>query len=193
MTVTTCASPNSRIPRDGYPLPQIADIFDKLAGVKFMCASDLYKGFWQLRVHKDSRDLFGFVTQDGLYRFTVLPFGWNNAPAIFQRLMDTTMAGLLWVTVVVYLDDCVWFGNDLATTITNGDAVLQRLSDRNMRLRADKCFWFFQELRLLGHITNGTGVKPDPAKLTAISAMAPPTNVTSLSTFLGRPTRRGRW
>ena len=176
---------NSRIPRDGYPLPQIADIFDKLAGVKFMCASDLYKGFWQLRVHKDSRDLFGFVTQDGLYRFTVLPFGWNNAPAIFQRLMDTTMAGLLWVTVVVYLDDCVWFGNDLATTITNGDAVLQRLSDRNMRLRADKCFWFFQELRLLGHITNGTGVKPDPAKLTAISAMAPPTNVTSLSTFLG--------
>ena len=90
-------------------------------------------------MHKDSRDLFGFVTQDGLYRFTVLPFGWNNAPAIFQRLMDTTMAGLLWVTVVVYLDDCVWFGNDLATTITNGDAVLQRLSDRIGRRGSLRC------------------------------------------------------
>ena len=176
---------NSRIPRDGYPLPNIADIFDKLSGTKYMCASDLYKGFWQLRVHPDSRDLFGFVTQDGLYRFTVLPFGWNNAPAIFQRLMDTTMAGLLWVTVVVYLDDCIWFGNDLDTTLANGDAVLQRLSDRNMRLRADKCFWFYQELRLLGHIVNGTGVKPDPAKLTALTALAAPTDVVTLSHFLG--------
>ena len=73
-----------------------------------MCASDLYKGFWQIKVHPDSRDLFGFSTQQGLFRFTVLPFGFANAPAIFQRIMDVTLSGLLWVSVVVYLDDCIW-------------------------------------------------------------------------------------
>ena len=74
---------NTRVPRDVYPLPSIADIFDALRGAAFMCASDLYKGFWQIKVHPDSRDLFGFSTQQGLFRFTVRPFGFANAPAIF--------------------------------------------------------------------------------------------------------------
>jgi hypothetical protein len=37
---------NARVPRDVYSLPNIADIFDALRGAAFMCASDLYKGFW---------------------------------------------------------------------------------------------------------------------------------------------------
>ena len=176
---------NSRIPRDVYPLPNIADIFDALQGAAFMCASDLYKGFWQLRVHPDSRDLFGFATQQGLFRFVVLPFGYANAPAIFQRLMDTTLAGLLWLSVVVYLDDCVWWGTDFASALARGDAVLQRFDDRNIRLQAAKCHWFFRELRLLGHIVNGRGTRPDPIKLSALRDLAAPTDVPTLSHFIG--------
>ena len=176
---------NSRVPRDVYPLPNIADIFDALHGAAFMCASDLYKGFWQLGVHPDTRDLFGFATQQGLFRFVVLPFGYVNAPAIFQRLMDTTLAGLLWVSVVVYLDDCVWYGMDFATALTRGDEVLSRFDDRNIRLQASKCHWFFRELRLLGHIVNGHGTKPDPVKLSALRDLAVPTDVATLSHFIG--------
>lgn len=176
---------NSRIPRDVYPLPNIADIFDALQGAQFLCASDLYKGFWQLRVHPDSRDLFGFATQQGLFRFVVLPFGYANAPAIFQRLMDTTMAGLLWVSVVVYLDDCVWWGDSFASALARGAEVLARFDARNIRLQASKCHWFFRELRLLGHIANGHGTRPDPIKLSALRDLAVPTDVATLSHFIG--------
>ena len=176
---------NSRIPRDVYPLPNIADIFDALQGAQFMCASDLYKGFWQLRVHPDTRDLFGFATQQGLFRFVVLPFGFANAPAIFQRLMDTTLAGLLWLSVVVYLDDCVWWGTDFASSLARGDAVLTRFDARNIRLQASKCHWFFRELRLLGHIANGQGTMPDPIKLSALRDLAVPTDIATLSHFIG--------
>ena len=104
-----------------------------------MCASDLYKGFWQIKVHPGTRDLFGFAMQQGLFRFTVLPFGFANAPTIFQRIMDVTLSGLLRVSVVVYLDDCVWWGAAFATCLSRGDQVLARFDARNMRLQAQKC------------------------------------------------------
>ena len=101
------------------------------------------------------------------------PAGPGRSQRIFQRLMDTTLAGLLWLSVVVYLDDCVWWDTDFASSLARGDAVFSRFDDRNIRLQASKCHWFFRELRLLGHIANGENVViakhlmefvyPDPA------------------------------
>lgn len=44
-----------------------------------------------------------FVTSDGLYKLKVLPFGLCSAPAAFQRMMDTVLAGPKWQTCLVYI------------------------------------------------------------------------------------------
>ena len=99
--------------------------------------------------------------------------------------MDVTLSGLLWVSVVVYLDACIWWGLDFHECMGRGDEVLARFDARNMRLQAHKCYWFFRELRLLGHVANGLGTMPDPLRLTALTDLAEPTNVTALSHFIG--------
>ena len=56
------------------------------------------------------REKTAFCTPDGLFEFKVMPFGLCNAPARFQRLMDTILAGLQWTNCQVYLDDIIILG-----------------------------------------------------------------------------------
>lgn len=56
-----------------------------------------------------------FTSRWGLYEFVVMPFGLCNAPATFQRLMNTVLREKLDICVTVYLDDILVFSpNDEA-------------------------------------------------------------------------------
>ena len=85
---------NAVTKRDVYPLPRMDDVFDRLAGAKFFSSLDLMSGYWQVPVAEADRSKTAFITPDGLYEFMRLPFGLNNAPSTFQRLMDRVLARL---------------------------------------------------------------------------------------------------
>ena len=55
---------------------------------------DVQSGYWQVEVDPKDRDKTSFCTRSGLYQFNVLPFGLTNAPATFERLMETVLRGL---------------------------------------------------------------------------------------------------
>lgn len=40
-----------------------------------------------------AKEISAFATQDGLFQCKVLPFGFKNSPATFQRLMNQVTAG----------------------------------------------------------------------------------------------------
>ena len=48
-----------------------------------------------------------FATRPGLSEFRVMPFGLKGAPATFERLMETVLAGLQWDICLIYLDDVI--------------------------------------------------------------------------------------
>ena len=100
---------NAVTKRDVYPLPRMDDVFDRLAGAKFFSSLDLMSGYWQVPVAEADRSKTAFITPDGLYEFMRLPFGLNNAPSTFQRLMDRVLARLKWQMCLVYLDDVLIF------------------------------------------------------------------------------------
>ena len=63
---------------------------------------DATKGFWQLRLDKESSKLL-FNTYFGRYRYLCLPFGVSPAPEIYQRKMhemfdDIKGVEWLWTT-----------------------------------------------------------------------------------------------
>ena len=53
------------------------------------------------------REKTAFCTPEGHFEFNVMKFGLCNAPATFQRLMDSVLAGLHWKSCLVYIDDIV--------------------------------------------------------------------------------------
>ena len=79
---------NSITHKDAYPLPQIDDILDTLGGSQWFTTLDLISGYWQVEMSEKDKDETAFCMPCDLYDFNVMPFGWCNAPATFQRLME---------------------------------------------------------------------------------------------------------
>ncbi|GBM79164.1 Retrovirus-related Pol polyprotein from transposon 297, partial [Araneus ventricosus] len=96
--------------KDSYPLPRINDTLDALNGSQWFTTLDLKSGYWQVEVRPEDREKTAFTTGQGLWQFKVMPFGLCNAPATFERLMETVLRGLSSEACLVYLDDIIIVG-----------------------------------------------------------------------------------
>lgn len=119
---------NSVTKKDVYPLPRIDDTLDRLSDARYFSSIDLKTGYWQIQVDERDREKTAFITPDGLYEFKVMPFGLCSAPATFQRLMDTVLAGLKWQICLVYLDDVVVFASNFSDHMKNSGRYWTQLS-----------------------------------------------------------------
>ncbi|MBW0495024.1 hypothetical protein O181_034739 [Austropuccinia psidii MF-1] len=72
-----------------YPIPRIPHALDKLAKAKYITKMDCMKGFHQNGVKPNSMKLLRIICHMGIYDYTRIPFGIKNAPAHFQRMIDT--------------------------------------------------------------------------------------------------------
>jgi hypothetical protein len=166
-----------------WPLPRIADILDNMLGSLWFSTLDLKSGYYQVAMSPASVEKTAFVTPDGHYEFMRLPFGLKNAPSHFSKIMFQALGDLQFVKI--YLDDITIHSTTFDLHLDHVSIVLDRLRQANLKLNSEKCTWFAQEVALLGHIVNTSGIHMDPKKVHAIQTMLPPTNVKQVQQFLG--------
>ncbi|GBM75402.1 Transposon Ty3-I Gag-Pol polyprotein, partial [Araneus ventricosus] len=114
-----------------------------------------------------------------------MPFGLCNAPATFERLMETVLRGLSSEAFLVYLDDIIIVGRTFEEHLNNLRKVFQRLQKANLKLSPKKCRFFQKEVTYLGHVISAEGVKTDPGKIKAVVDWPRPETVHDLRSFLG--------
>ena len=73
---------NEKTIPDAYPVPNIH------GGAKFFSVFDLASEFHQVGMEPKNRQKTAFSTPYVHYEYVCMPFGLNNAPPTFQRLMD---------------------------------------------------------------------------------------------------------
>jgi hypothetical protein len=149
---------------DAYPLPCIDDSFDHLSGSCWFSTLDLCSGYWQVECEDSDRHKTAFATRSGLYEFRVMPFGLKRAPATFERLMETVLAGLQWDICLIYLDDVIVLGRSFEDMVTNLRKVYDRLLAAGLKLKAKKCHLFCKKVVYLGHVISEAGIATDPEK-----------------------------
>ncbi|MBW0545869.1 hypothetical protein O181_085584 [Austropuccinia psidii MF-1] len=74
---------------DRYPIARIPHALETLAKAKYIAKMDCMKGFHQNGVKPNSMKLLRIICHMGIYEYTRMPFGIKNAPAHFQKMMET--------------------------------------------------------------------------------------------------------
>nr|GEV90981.1 reverse transcriptase domain-containing protein [Tanacetum cinerariifolium] len=114
----------SACPKDHYALPVIDEKIESIVGFRYKCFLDAYKGYHQVQMAPDDKEMTAFYTNEGTYCYTKMPFGHKNAGATYQRLKV--------------------LNEDIAETFDN----LRRI---NMKLNPEKCLFEVEEGKFLGN------------------------------------------
>jgi len=170
---------------DSFPLPNITEILDQLGSAKYFTTLDLASGYHQIPMAEPDKGKTAFSTPYGHYEFNRMPFGLKNAPATFQRLMNSVLTGMQGLKCLVYLDDIVIYGTSLEDHNKRLKEVLQRLRENKLKLQPEKCEFLRKETVYLGHIISENGISPDPSKLEAIKDFPEPKRIKDIQSFIG--------
>ena len=176
---------NAATKKDSYPLPRIDECLDALGGNQWFCTLDLESGYWQIEMDEDSQEKTAFVSSLGLFEFKVMAFGLCNAPATFQKMMDTMLDGLKRKICLVYIDDVIVYGKTLGECVHNLEVVMKRIAGYGLKLKPRKCKLFRHEVEYLGRVVTREGVKADPTKIQVIKDWIIPQTVKDVRSFLG--------
>ena len=120
---------NGCVQRDSYPMPDVQESLDQLAGATWFTTLDLGSAFWQLPLAEESRDCTAFMTKThGLLRWKALPMGFKNSSAYFQREIDLALGSLRFNCCIAYIDDvCIYSKETLTDHLMKVKRVMQLL------------------------------------------------------------------
>ncbi|XP_059066505.1 uncharacterized protein LOC131048153 [Cryptomeria japonica] len=138
--------------KNKYPLPLIADSFDRLVDARVFSKLDLRQDYYQIRIAQGDEEKTAITTRYGSYEFLVMPFGLTNAPATFSTLMNDVFRPLLDKCVVVYLDDILVYSRSLDEHKEHLREVFTLLKANDLYVKKEKCAFAQEQVSFLGHI-----------------------------------------
>ena len=165
---------------DPEPMTTAEDLFRRLSGKKFLSKIDLTKGYWQIPVAPEDVHKTAFVTPDGQYEFTRMPFGMVNSGATLVRKILEGMPG-----VGSYIDDIVIYSDSWEDHIRTLKELFGRLRKARITARPTKCLLGASRMEFLGHQVGGDVITPSRDNLEKVRNTPRPTTKKQVRSFLG--------
>ncbi|GBM24812.1 Transposon Ty3-G Gag-Pol polyprotein [Araneus ventricosus] len=133
-----------------FPLPNEQRV-ETVAAAKYISALDLTKGYWQIPLTLNAQRIATFVTSFGKFRPLRMPFGLNNAPFTFSKMMADILHGCHHFSVP-YLDDVTIYSNSWEEHLSHLNAVMSKIKDTGLTITPIKCNFIQDIVKYLGHI-----------------------------------------
>ncbi|GJV37378.1 reverse transcriptase domain-containing protein [Tanacetum coccineum] len=165
---------NKAYPKDGYPLSEIDWKMKSLCGFPFKCFLDAYKGYHQIQMAKEDEEKTAFITSQGIFCYTKMPFGLRNTKATYQRLVDNAFHKQIGRNLEVYVDDLVIKSPTKDDIVRDIKETFKTLRKINMKLNPKKCTFGVEEGMFLGYKVNTKGLKVCPDKVDTVLSLPSP-------------------
>ncbi|MBW0499708.1 hypothetical protein O181_039423 [Austropuccinia psidii MF-1] len=105
----------------------------------------------------------------GIYEYTRMPLHIKNAPAHFQKMMDTVFQEeILEGWMVVYIDDIILYSETCKDHVQYIDRALSKCTPINVKISLKKCNFGQQELLALGHKFSALSLAIEQNKVEAV-------------------------
>lgn len=141
---------NPQIHVTQHPFPGIEEVMANVVGEEFITL-DVRSAFHHMLVDDTLFWILTLNTPIGLYRPTVLEFGYASAPAEWQQFMDGVFKGK---PVAKVHEDIFILGKNCAKLLQHLRHVLQTYRENGIQLNLQKCKFFQQHVKFLGYIVD---------------------------------------
>ncbi|KAL0170543.1 hypothetical protein M9458_035139, partial [Cirrhinus mrigala] len=168
-----------------YPLPLVPPALEQLREATIYTKLDLRSAYNLIRIKEGDEWKTAFLTTRGHYEYQVMPYGLANAPAVFQSFINEILKDFMNKFVIAYIDDILIFSKSEAEHITHVRAVLSRLLNHQLYVKAEKCEFHVHQTSFLGYQVSHQGVKMDSSKIQAVTEWPQPSTIKELQRFLG--------
>lgn len=169
------------------PFPLIDDLVIKTRNSTYFTTLDINSAFWSIPLRIEDKKKTAFVTQEGHYQWTCLPFGLKTSPAIFQRILSNILRKYkLNHFAVNYIDDILIYSKTFSEHINHLSQLLEAIKTEGFRLKFTKCTFASDKVKYLGHIIHNNTVQPLRDNLVSIKDFPLPKNPKNVRQFLGK-------
>ena len=177
---------NKVTPADKYPLHLADELWDRIGSSKFLTKIDMKSGFHNIRIAPEDQPKTAFWWGNRAYMWARAPFGLKCIANFFQRVMDAQIANVgLMHCCVCFIDDLLVFSDTAEQHIKDVCKVLDAFNAVGLKAHPGKSIFGAPVVEYLGHNVSHYGLSPTEAKVAAIRAIQPPTNVSQLRSVLG--------
>ena len=168
---------------DSYPLPRVDDCVDRIGNAQFISKFDLLKGYWQVPLTERAKEISAFITHNGLYQCSVMPFGMKNAASTFQRLMNIVCSKVK--NCVVYIDDVVIYSNSWEDHLQSIRELFKAIQNANLVINLAKSDFSQAKITYLGFEVGYGKVLPKESNIQAILDFPVPKTRKNIRQFIG--------
>jgi len=123
---------------DAFPIPDFADIVQRMGHSRYISTFDAKAGYWQTPVHADHQWLTAFICDEGLFEWVRTPFGMKSSGATFIRMIQQVLRPLRQYADS-YVDDMTVFSDGWRLHLHHLRGFLERIRECNLKLNLRKC------------------------------------------------------
>jgi len=165
----------------------VKSVIIKTRNCKYFSKLDINSAFWSIPLWIEDRRKTGFVTQEGHFQWTCLPFGLKTSPAIFQRILSNIIRKhKLSYFAINYIDDILIFSKTFKEHVNHLLQLLEAIMNEGFRLKLSKCTFALDSVQYLGHVIGYNSIFPIKDNLISIQNFPVPKNQKNVRQFLGK-------
>jgi len=112
--------------------------FQHLEKAAWFSSLDAFKGFWQFPLAEESQEVYSFLTELGVFIPTRLIQGNSDSAHAFQAGMMEVLEDILYICVLVWIDDILVYNRSFEDLLTRLEEVFQRLRKFHVKLNPHK-------------------------------------------------------
>nr|GEV55386.1 reverse transcriptase domain-containing protein [Tanacetum cinerariifolium] len=123
---------------------------------------------------EEDEEKTAFITGQGIFCYSKMPFGLKNNGGTYQRLVDKAFQKQIGQNLEVYVDDLVIKSRTKKEVIRDAEETFKTLRKINMKLNPKKCAFGMRKCTFLGYKVDADRLRVSPDKVKAVIDLPSP-------------------